>query len=42
MPAGIYLNSQDWSRKVQFGYVAGIYRVLDALRERFPDLMIEN
>ncbi len=42
VPAGIYLNSQDWSRKVQFGYVAGIYRVLDALRERFPDLMIEN
>lgn len=40
--SGIYFNSQDWSRKVQFAYVAGLYRVYDQLRQRFPELMFEN
>jgi alpha-galactosidase len=41
-PSGIYFNNQDWTRKVQFAYVQGLYRVLDELGRKFPDLMIQN
>jgi len=41
-PSGIYFSSQDWTRKIQFAYMQGLYRVLDELGRKFPDLMIQN
>lgn len=37
-----YWRAADPTGKVQFAYVAGLYRVLDELRRRYPQWMIEN
>jgi alpha-galactosidase len=37
-----YWHAADPTNKVQFAYVAGLYRVLDELRRRHPQWMIEN
>lgn len=39
---GPYWDAADPTGKVQFAYVEGLYRVLDTLLERHPNLMIDN
>ena len=39
---GPFWDRVDPTGKVQFAYVEGLYRVLDTLLERHPDLMIDN
>ncbi|MBI4026398.1 MAG: alpha-galactosidase [Verrucomicrobia bacterium] len=39
---GPYWRAQDLTGKIQLGYVQGLYRVLDELRRRHPEWMIEN
>ena len=39
---GPFWDRIDPTGKVQFAYVAGLYRVLDTLLERHPNLMIDN
>ncbi len=39
---GPFWDAVDPTGKVQFAYVEGLYRVLDTLLERHPDLMIDN
>ena len=41
-PPGPYWERVDPTGKVQFAYVEGLYRVLDTLLERHPNLMIDN
>ncbi|MCX6970710.1 MAG: alpha-galactosidase [Verrucomicrobia bacterium] len=37
-----YWEAADPTGKIQFAYCQGLYRVLDVLRERHPEWMIEN
>jgi alpha-galactosidase len=37
-----YWKAADPTGKIQFAYVQGLYRVLDELRARHPDWMLEN
>ncbi len=37
-----YWQAADPTGKIQFAYVAGLYRVYDELRRRYPQWMIEN
>lgn len=37
-----YWHAKDPTSKIQFAYVQGLYRVLDELRNRHPEWMIEN
>jgi alpha-galactosidase len=37
-----YWQAADPTGKIQFAYVQGLYRVLDELRARHPDWMLEN
>jgi alpha-galactosidase len=39
---GPYWDAIDPTGKVQFAYVEGLYRVRDALLDRFPNLLIDN
>lgn len=39
---GRYWQEADPTGRIQFAYVAGLYRVLDVLRERHPQWMIES
>ncbi len=39
---GPFWDAADPTGKVQFAYVEGLYRVFDVLRERHPNLMIDN
>jgi alpha-galactosidase len=37
-----FWNKADPTGRIQFDYIAGLYRVLDTLMERHPDWLIEN
>ncbi|MFQ5808142.1 MAG: glycoside hydrolase family 36 protein [Armatimonadota bacterium] len=41
-PPGPFWDAVDSTGKVQFAYMKGLYRVLDMLLERHPNLMIDN